>query len=122
MRRPAMTLTQKILAAHAIGPAREYVAAGDVLRIRADWTMLSELAWNGMERTYDALRRPPLRDPERCFVAIDHTVDPVTLTEDPDTRRLVAGARRFAKATGLRHFYEANETILHTLFYRALVQ
>jgi 3-isopropylmalate dehydratase small subunit len=122
MRRPAMTLTQKILAAHAIGPARAYIAAGDVLRIRADWTMLSELAWNGMERTYDALGRPPLHDPERCFVAVDHTVDPVTLAGDPDTQRLVERARSFAREAGLRHFYEANETILHTLFYRALVQ
>src|SRR5262249_10141468 len=87
-----------------------------------DWTMLSELAWNGMERTYDALGRPPLHDPERCFVAVDHTVDPVTLRSDPDTRRLVEGARAFANEGRLRHFYEANETILHTLFYRALVQ
>jgi aconitate hydratase/homoaconitate hydratase len=117
-----MTLTQKILAEHAIGLSRASVAAGDVLRIRADWTMLSELAWNGMERTYDALGRPPLHDPERCFVAVDHTVDPVTLAGDPDTRRLVEGARGFAREAGLRHFYEANETILHTLFYRALVQ
>ena len=46
-----MTLTQKILAAHAIGLSRPWVKAGDILRVRVDWTIASELAWNGMDKT-----------------------------------------------------------------------
>ena len=38
---PPMTLTQKILAHHAVGLTRPYVQAGDVLRIRVDWTIAS---------------------------------------------------------------------------------
>ena len=57
-RRP-MTLTQKILAHHAVGLERPWVQAGDVLQIRVDWTIASELAWNGMDKTYAALGRPP---------------------------------------------------------------
>ena len=117
-----MTLTQKILAQHAIGLERPWVEAGDVLQIRVDWTIASELAWNGMDRTYSSLGRPPLHDAERFFLAVDHTVDPVTLAEDARTQRLVQLSRSFAKERGIRHFYDANETILHTKFYRDLVE
>ena len=117
-----MTLTQKILAQHAIGLPRPWVEAGDVLRIRVDWTIASELAWNGMDRTYSQLGRPPLADPKRFFLAVDHTVDPETLRSDKRAQRLVQLSRDFAKERDVRHFYDANQTILHTKFYRDLVQ
>ena len=122
MKRKPMTLTQKILAHHAIGLPRPWVEAGDVLQIRVDWTIASELAWNGMDRTYAQLGRPPLADAARVFLAVDHTVDPVTLRTDKRTQKLVQLSRDFAKESGMRHFYDANETILHTKFYRDLVQ
>jgi len=121
MRKP-MTLTQKILAAHAIGLRRPWVETGDVLRIRVDWTIASELAWNGMAQTYDKLGRPKVHDAERFYLAVDHTVDPVTLANDKRTQKLTQLSRDFAKESGIRHFYDANETILHTKFYRDLVQ
>ncbi|MFO0620640.1 MAG: aconitase family protein [Polyangia bacterium] len=119
--RRAMTLTQKILAAHAIGLPRPWVQAGDILRVRVDWTIASELAWNGMDKTYDALGRPPLHNPERFFLAVDHTVDPTTLRSDVRAQKLVQLSRNFAKERKLRHFYDANQTILHTKFYRDLL-
>lgn len=121
MRKP-MTLTQKILAAHAIGLTRPWVEAGDVLRIRVDWTIASELAWNGMARTWEMLGKPPVHDRERFYLAVDHTVDPVTLATDPRAQKLTQLSRDFARQAGIRHFYDANETILHTKFYRDLVQ
>jgi aconitate hydratase/homoaconitate hydratase len=117
-----MTLTQKILADHAVGLTRPYVQAGDVLQIKVDWTIASELAWNGMDRTYSLLGRPALFDKDRFFLAVDHTVDPVTLAGDARTQKLVQLSRDFAKERQLRHFYDANETILHTKFYRDLLQ
>ncbi|QDE88559.1 3-isopropylmalate dehydratase [Myxococcus xanthus] len=117
-----MTLTQKILAHHARRLERPWVQAGDVLQLRVDWTMASELAWNGMDRTYQALGRPELHDRERVFLAVDHTVDAVTLAKDVRVQRLVQRSRDFARERRLRHFYDANETILHTKFYRELVQ
>ena len=45
--RGPMTLTEKILLAHAIGWDRPYVAPGDEIQIAVDWTIASELAWNG---------------------------------------------------------------------------
>jgi aconitate hydratase/homoaconitate hydratase len=120
-RRP-MTLTQKILAAHAVGLSRPWVQAGDILQVRVDWTIASELAWNGMDRTYAALGRPRLHDPSRFFLAVDHTVDPETLRSDPRAQKLTKLSRDFALESGIKHFYDANQTILHTKFYRDLVQ
>ncbi|GJM44863.1 MAG: hypothetical protein DHS20C21_17050 [Gemmatimonadota bacterium] len=120
-RRP-MTLTEKILCHHAVGLTRPWVQAGDTIRIRADWTIASELAWNGMNTTYDKLGRPALHDRDRFYLAVDHTVDPGTLANDRRTQKLVQLSREFAKEAGLRQFFDANETILHTKFYRDLVQ
>ncbi|MDE3230375.1 MAG: 3-isopropylmalate dehydratase, partial [Chloroflexota bacterium] len=117
-----MTLTQKILAHHAVNLERPWAQAGDILRMRVDWTIASELAWNGMDRTYTTLGRPKLHNPDRFYLALDHTVDPVTLANDARTRKLVDISRDFAKEAHLKHFYDANVTIMHTRFYRNLVQ
>lgn len=117
-----MTLTQKILAHHARGLKRPWVEAGDILQIRVDWTIASELAWNGMDRTYSLLGRPKISDPARFFLAVDHTVDPVTLANDPRAQKLAKLSRDFAQEAKVRHFYDSNVTILHTKFYRDLVQ
>src|SRR6266404_5740331 len=117
-----MTLTQKILRHHAQGWPHPWVSTGDILRIKVDWTISSELAWNGMNATYDKLGRPPLANGDRFYLALDHTVDPVTLASDRRTQKLVQLSRDFAKEAKLSHFYDANETIMHTKFYRDLVQ
>ncbi len=120
--RKPMTLTEKILAHHAKGLRRPWVQAGDILRIKVDWTIASELAWNGMDRTYSMLGRPKIHDQEKFYLAVDHTVDPETLKNDARTQNLVQLSQKFAKESGIRHFYDSNETILHTKFYRDLVQ
>ena len=117
-----MTLTQKILYAHAVNPPQRGLQAGDLVRIKVDWTIASELAWNGMDQTYSALGRPKIHNKDRFYLAVDHTVDPVTLIEDPRAQRLTKLSRDFADEVGLAHFYDANETILHTKFYRDLIQ
>ena len=61
-------------------------------------------------------------NPDRFYLALDHTVDPVTLATDARTRKLADLSRSFAKESGLKHFYDANVTIMHTKFYRELVQ
>src|ERR1700736_3544233 len=117
-----MTLTQKILAAHARNLPRPWVQAGGVLPASVDWTTASALALKRMERTYSMLGRPKLHDKDRFFLAVDHTVDPVTLANDKRAQKLVQLSRTFARESGIRHFYDANQTILHTKFYRDLVQ
>ena len=117
-----MTLTQKILAHHAVSLPRPWAQTGDMLCIRVDWTIASELAWNGMDRTYTLLGRPKIANPARFYLALDHTVDPVTLANDARTLKLANLSREFAHESGITHFYDANVTIMHTRFYRNLVQ
>lgn len=117
-----MTLTEKILFAHAIGWEKETVQPGDILSISVDWTIASELAWNGMNQTYQALGRPELYDKDRFYLALDHTVDPRTLAGDMRTQRLVELSRSFAREKKLPYFYDANQTIMHTEFFRQLVR
>jgi 3-isopropylmalate dehydratase small subunit len=111
-----LTLTQKILGTHLRG-ARS-LAPGSVIRVSVDWTLASELALNAMMSTFNRLGNPPLRDPARFYLAIDHTVDPVTVAHDARTQRLVQLSRDFAKRHAVSAFYDANETIMHTRFYR----
>lgn len=117
-----MTLTEKILLQHAIDWPKKSVKPGDILNISVDWTIASELAWNGMNQTYEALGRPPLHNRERFYLALDHTVDRQTLAHDARTQRLVQLSRDFARNAKLHYFYDANETIMHTEFYRQFVR
>jgi aconitate hydratase/homoaconitate hydratase len=119
---PGMTLTEKILLAHAIGWEHDRVKPGDILSIAVDWTIASELAWNGMNLTYDALGRPALYNKDRFYLALDHTVDQRALANDTRTQRLVDLSRRFAREANLSFFFDANETIMHTEFYRQIVR
>lgn len=117
-----MTLTEKILLQHALGWEKNYVQAGDILAIAVDWTIASELAWNGMNMTYEALGRPPLFNKDRFYLALDHTVDQNTLASDKRTQSLVKLSRSFAREARLKYFYDANQTIMHTEFFRQLVR
>ncbi|KAA0227927.1 3-isopropylmalate dehydratase [candidate division KSB1 bacterium] len=117
-----MTLTEKILLQHALGWEKNYVQAGDILAIAVDWTIASELAWNGMNMTYEALGRPPLFNKDRFYLALDHTVDQNTLASDKRTQSLVQLSRSFAREARLKYFYDANQTIMHTEFFRQLVR
>jgi len=117
-----MTLTEKILLHHALGWKKDHVQPGDILTISVDWTIASELAWNGMSQTYEALGRPALHNKDRFYLALDHTVDRVTLAGDPRTQKLVQLSRGFAKEANLRYFFDANTTIMHTEFFRQLVR
>ena len=118
-----MTLTQKILAAHARNLPRPWVQAGDILQVAVDWTIASELAWNGMERTYallgpaEAPRQGPLLPRRRSHRRPGDAGDGQARAEAG-----AALARRSRRRAGIRHFYDANQTILHTKFYRDLVR
>ena len=122
MKTSGMTLTEKILLHHALGWSKDFVQAGDILNVRVDWAIASELAWNGMNMTYEALGRPALANKDRFYLALDHTVDRGTLAKDPRTQALVQLSRQFAQEARLKHFYDANQTIMHTEFFRQLVR
>lgn len=111
-----LTVTHKIVASKST--SRALPRTGDFLNLNIDWILSSELSLNGMLVTYDQLSHMPVHRPDRFLLAIDHTVDPVSLVRDQKTKELVRGARSFARSRGIDAFYDANEAIMHTAFYR----
>ncbi|KAL1920930.1 uncharacterized protein VTP21DRAFT_11565 [Calcarisporiella thermophila] len=120
-RRP-MTLCEKIITHSAIGlPTPGHVSPGDMVCVKVDWTLASELTWKGMEKTYDEMKRPGVYRNDRFWLAIDHTVDP-RINDQPKPRELIAASESFAKEAKLLDFHRPNYSILHTEFYRERAQ
>lgn len=67
-----MTVCQKILVQRAIGLEIPYAEPGQVLRIAPDWLLASEVAWFGMNKSYDRIGRPGFRRKDRFWLAGDH--------------------------------------------------
>ncbi|RBR10194.1 uncharacterized protein FIESC28_09580 [Fusarium coffeatum] len=119
-RRP-MGIIEKILTHAAIGLSKSHVETGDMICVKVDWTLTSELLWGGMEKTYDQMGRPrPFRN-DRLWLAVDHIVDPRT-NHQPRQKGLIAKAERFRKEAKIIDFLPANTSIMHTDFTRERAQ
>ncbi|KAG3118747.1 putative aconitate hydratase [Phytophthora idaei] len=118
---PPMNVIEKILCHHAVGLSQPYVRVGDVLCVKADWTIASELTFQAMDTMHAAIGRPPLHRPDRFWLALDHTVDP-RVNHLPKQKALIEMSTNFAKTHGLTDFQPANTTIMHTEFARKRAQ
>ncbi|KAH6876745.1 hypothetical protein B0T10DRAFT_585145, partial [Thelonectria olida] len=119
-RRP-MGIIEKILTHAGVGLAKPHVEPGDMICVKVDWTLTSELLWAGMEKTYDQMGRPrPYRN-DRLWLAVDHTVDPRT-NHQPRQKGLIAKAERFRREAKIIDFLPANTSIMHTDFTRERAQ
>ncbi|KAL7997826.1 putative hydrolyase LeuD/HacB/DmdB, 2-methylisocitrate dehydratase AcnD, Fe/S-dependent [Plasmopara halstedii] len=116
-----MNVIEKILCHHAVGLSKPYVCVGDVLCVKADWTIASELTFQAMDTMHAAIGRPPLHRPDRFWLALDHTVDP-RVNHLPKQKALIEMSTAFAKTHGLTDFQPANTTIMHTEFARKRAQ
>eukprot|EP00127_Corallochytrium_limacisporum_P001789 Clim_evm5s82 gene=Clim_evmTU5s82 len=119
-RQISMNLNEKLLCHNAVGLKDPWVKPGDVICIKVQWTLASELSWSGMEKTYQALGRPKIFRNDRVWLAVDHTVDPRNYHE-PKQKKLITQAENFAKEAGLSEYQPPNQTILHTEFCRERV-
>ncbi|KAJ5471011.1 Aconitase/3-isopropylmalate dehydratase large subunitalpha/beta/alphasubdomain 1/3 [Penicillium desertorum] len=115
-RRP-MGIIEKILTHAAVGLSKPEVQPGEIICVKVDWTLTSEILWAGMEKTYDQMGRPRLHRNDRMWLAIDHTVDPRT-NHRPRQRGLIEKAESFQREAKLVNFLPANTSILHTDFTR----
>eukprot|EP00026_Physarum_polycephalum_P001534 Phypoly_transcript_01536.p1 GENE.Phypoly_transcript_01536~~Phypoly_transcript_01536.p1 ORF type:complete len:1000 (+),score=173.08 Phypoly_transcript_01536:90-3089(+) len=116
-----MTLCEKILCHHAVGLSKPEVVPDQMLCVQVDWTLASELTWVGMEKTYDQMGRPSVWRNDRFWLAVDHTVDPSNY-DQPKPRALIAASEKFAKEANVENYLPANQSILHTDFYRERAQ
>ncbi|KDO28498.1 hypothetical protein SPRG_06737 [Saprolegnia parasitica CBS 223.65] len=116
-----MNVIEKILCHHAVGLSSPSVTVGDVLCVNADWTLASELTFQGMETLYASIGRPKLHRPDRFWLAIDHTVDP-RVNHQSKQQALIKLATDFASEHNVSDFWEPNTTIMHTEFARKRAQ
>lgn len=116
-----MNVIEKILCHHAVGLSEPFVRVGDVLCVKADWTIASELTFQAMDTMHAAIGRPPLHRPDRFWLALDHTVDP-RVNHLPKQKALIDMSTQFAKTHGVTDFQPANTTIMHTEFARKRAQ
>ncbi|KAL5336609.1 hypothetical protein BJX70DRAFT_389805 [Aspergillus crustosus] len=104
-----------------VGLTRPDVRPGEMICVKVDWTITSELLWAGMEKTYDQMGRPrPYRN-DRLWLAVDHTVDPRT-NHQPRQQGLMAKAERFRREAKIIDYLPANTSIMHTDFTRDRAQ
>ncbi len=119
-RRP-MGIIEKIMTHAGVGLSRPDVHPGEMICVKVDWTITSELLWAGMEKTYDQMGRPrPYRN-DRLWLAVDHTVDPRT-NHQPRQQALISKAERFRHEAKIVDFLPANTSIMHTDFTRDRAQ
>lgn len=116
-----MNVIEKILCHHAIGLKQPFVKVGDIVCVKADWTMASEITFVGMDTMFNAIGRPKVHRPDRFWLALDHTVDP-RVNDLPKQKGLIKLASDFAKENELTEFWEPNTTIMHTEFAKKRAQ
>ncbi|CAI5720576.1 unnamed protein product [Hyaloperonospora brassicae] len=116
-----MNVIEKILCHHAVGLTAPHVRVGDVLCVKADWTIASELTFQTMDTLHAAIGRPPLHRPDRFWLALDHTVDP-RVNHLPKQKALIELSTAFARTHHVTDFQPPNTTIMHTEFARKRAQ
>lgn len=120
--RQPMNVCQKILLQHAVGLGDESVEPGNVVRICPDWFLASEVAWFGMNKSYERMGRPGFKRKDRFWLAGDHVVDP-RVNDRPYEKSLIDACDRIAEELDLGDNYAGhNTTIMHTEFYRSRCQ
>lgn len=117
-----MTVCQKILIQHALGLETPFVEPGTVIRVAPDWFLASEVAWFGMNKSYERMGRPGIRRRDRFWLAGDHVVDP-RVNHRPYEKSLIEACDQIAKEMNLGDNYAGhNTTIMHTEYYRSRCQ
>lgn len=116
--RMPMTLSQKILAHHAIGPVPpEGLSVGDLVRLSIDWVISSELAWEMLRRLMDKAGAGAVFRNDRLWLAGDHRVDPKNY-DTPTSKQMTEAMQKAEREFKLTEFKGNNYTIIHTEFVR----
>ncbi|MBR5536866.1 MAG: 3-isopropylmalate dehydratase large subunit [Clostridia bacterium] len=94
-----MTMTQKILAAHAGLPA---VKAGDLIEAKLDLVLGNDITTPVAVAAFDEAGLTKVFDPEKIAIVLDH----YTPCKDIKSAQLCDTARKFAKRFGITHLYD----------------
>ena len=94
-----MTMTQKILAAHAGLPS---VKAGDLIEVKLDLVLGNDITTPVAVAAFDGAGLTKVFGPEKIAIVLDH----YTPCKDIKSAQLCDTARRFAKRFGITHLYD----------------
>ena len=104
-----MTMTQKILAAHAGLPS---VKAGDLIEAKLDLVLGNDVTTPVAVKVFDETGFTKVFDPNKIAILLDH----YTPCKDIKSAQLCKTAREFAKRFSIRHFYDVGQVgIEHAL-------
>jgi 3-isopropylmalate/(R)-2-methylmalate dehydratase large subunit len=104
-----MTITEKILAAHAGKPA---VEPGEFVTVRVDVVMGNDLSTAGAIAVFKEIGAARVFDPERIVIVLDHLVP----AKDIQAANMLKGVREWAREQGIPHVYgEGRQGIAHII-------
>jgi len=98
-----MTITQKILAAHA---GRETVSPGELIQVNVDLVLANDITAPLAIDVFDRLGTREVFDRERIALVPDHFVP----NKDIESAQQVKLTREFARKHRIKHFFELGET------------
>ena len=105
----SMTMTQKILAAHA---GLQEVNAGDLIEAKLDLVLGNDITAPVAIRVFEQTGFKTVFDPERIAIVLDH----YTPCKDIKSAELCQISRNFARKHGILHFYDVGQAgIEHAL-------
>lgn len=98
----AMTITEKILAAHA---GREHVEPGELISARVDMVLGNDITAPVAIKEFEKIGVERVFDPERIALVPDH----FTPNKDIKSAEQAKAMRLFAKKYGIVHYFEVGE-------------
>ncbi|MEE9420398.1 MAG: 3-isopropylmalate dehydratase large subunit [Desulfatiglandaceae bacterium] len=98
-----MTITEKILAAHA---GRETVSPGELIQVEVDLALANDITAPLAIAVFDNLGAQEVFDREKIALVPDHFVP----NKDIQSAQQVKLTREFARKHRIRHFFELGET------------
>jgi 3-isopropylmalate/(R)-2-methylmalate dehydratase large subunit len=104
----AMTITEKILAAHA---GKEEVRPGEIVQVRPDLLMTNDVSGPIAVDVFRSMGADHVFDRDRIFIVLDH----FTPNKDMKAAKASSEMREFAKEHNITHFYDAGFGIEHVI-------
>lgn len=103
-----MTITEKILAAHA---GKEKVRPGEIVDVRPDLLMTNDISGPIAVDVFKSMGAARVFNPEKVVIVLDH----FTPNKDVKAAKSSTEMREFARSQGIVHFYDAGFGIEHVV-------
>ncbi len=104
-----MTITEKIIAAHA---GRDYVEAGELVTVKVDLAIANDITAPLAIKQLEKYGIDKVHDPNKIALVMDHFFPP----KDILSAQQIKISRDFAKKMGIKNYFEGQDSgVMHTL-------